>query len=29
MIDCRHVKVGTPGYDNAEEALTLAKRVTE
>jgi len=29
MIDCRHVEVGTPGYDDAREALTLAEGVTE
>jgi len=29
MIDCRHVEVGTLGYDDAQKALTLDEGVTE
>jgi len=29
MIDCRHVEVDTPSYDDAQEALSLACGVTE
>ena len=29
MIDCRHVEVGTPSYDDAQEALSLACGVIE